>query len=670
MLEEPARYLDAAERAASTLLRSLARGDAADVESMPLQDVQVMLYRDSAGGAGTKPTLIRDLSSDHVNKLVTIRGIVTAASKPRSKATHVVIQCRQCRSTKTLPCRIGVGNVTVPRVCDSNMNQVAAADAQKCPVDPYIVLPHRSRTVDQQTLKIQELTEDIEDGDLPRSLVLVTDRQMVNKVVPGSRVTIYGIYSIYTQAPGADRGKNKAATGVRQPYLRVVGIEEGDGGAQRGAPRFTPEEERAFQEFAKQPNSQQSIFNMIAPQIFGHEHIKKALACLLFGGARKMLADGASLRGDLNVLLLGDPSTAKSQFLKFVERTAPVAVYTSGKGSSAAGLTASVIRDANTREFYLEGGAMVLADGGVCCIDEFDKMRPEDRVAIHEAMEQQTISIAKAGITTVLNARTSVLAAANPPSGRYDDLKTAEENIDLQTTILSRFDMIFLVRDERTVTRDTMIAKHVLRVHQTADDPQDTDLERQRQREQDFLKRYIMYAKQNCDPKLNDSAQKRIVAQYCDYRQKRLRSKEKAEADQTQEVSLDDAPGVPITVRQLEALIRISEALARMTLSAEANDAHVDLAIQMFNVSTAQASQAGIAPEGGQTDQERTEMQGIVAQIKKRIAINSSMPERRLVGDLVRMGLSENAVRRAIILMARSNDLVLTHERKQIKRVR
>jgi DNA replication licensing factor MCM5 len=185
---------------------------------------------------------------------------------------------------------------------------------------------------------------------------------------------------------------------------------------------------------------------------------------MLFGGSRKRLPDGVRLRGDINVLLLGDPSTAKSQFLKFTSRVAPVGIYTSGKGSSAAGLTASVVKDARG-EFYLEGGAMVLADGGIVAIDEFDKMRPADRVAIHEAMEQQTISIAKAGITTVLNSRSSVLAAANPVFGRYDDLKSASENIDLMTTILSRFDLIFLVRDVREEERDRMICKHVMGVH-------------------------------------------------------------------------------------------------------------------------------------------------------------------------------------------------------------
>jgi len=177
------------------------------------------------------------------------------------------------------------------------------------------------------------------------------------------------------------------------------------------------------------------------------------------------LSEGVNLRGDINLLLLGDPSTAKSQFLKFVERVAPIAVYTSGKGSSAAGLTASIIRDASSGEFQLEGGAMVLADGGIVCIDEFDKMRAQDRVAIHEAMEQQTISIAKAGITTTLNSRTSVLAAANPIYGRLDDLKATQDQIDFQTTILSRFDCIFLVKDVREINKDMNMAQHIMDLH-------------------------------------------------------------------------------------------------------------------------------------------------------------------------------------------------------------
>jgi DNA replication licensing factor MCM5 len=233
--------------------------------------------------------------------------------------------------------------------------------------------------------------------------------------------------------------------------------------------KFTPEDQEEINRIQRLPQLYEKISSSIAPALFGHNDIKKAIALQLFGGTRKHLPDGMRLRGDINVLLLGDPSCGKSQFLKFAVQAAPIGVYTSGKGSSAAGLTASVLRDPASGQFHLEGGALVLADGGMVCIDEFDKMREQDRVAIHEAMEQQTISIAKAGITTILNSRTSVLAAANPIFGRYDDMKTATENIDFQTTILSRFDLIFIVRDTQDNRKDINLAKHILNIHKHGD---------------------------------------------------------------------------------------------------------------------------------------------------------------------------------------------------------
>lgn len=304
---------------------------------------------------------------------------------------------------------------------------------------------------------------------------------------------------------------HKSAVAIRQPYIRVVGIEEANEANSRGPAAFLPEEVEEFKKIASEADAYKNICSKIDPSIFGHDDVKKAVACLLFGGSRKSLPDGVKLRGDINVLLLGDPSTAKSQFLKFVEKTAPIAVYTSGKGSSAAGLTASVIRNNSSRELYLEGGAMVLADGGVVCIDEFDKMRPEDRVAIHEAMEQQTISIAKAGITTVLNSRTSVLAAANPPSGHYDDLKTAQDNIDLQTTILSRFDLIFIVKDIRMYSQDKMIASHIIKVHASADTAASDS---KTSKEENWLKRYIQYCRTECQPRLSESASTMLQNNY------------------------------------------------------------------------------------------------------------------------------------------------------------
>lgn len=361
----------------------------------------------------------------------------------------------------------------------------------QCPMDPYVVIHESSQFVDQQIIKLQEAPDQVPVGELPRHVLISTDRYLTNRVVPGSRCTVTGIFSIY-QNKQAKGNSTTSAVAIRTPYLRAVGIHTDLDNTAKGNAVFSEEEEQEFLEMSRRPDLYSVFADCIAPSIYGNQDIKKAIACLLLGGSKKILPDGMKLRGDINVLLLGDPGTAKSQLLKFVDKVAPIAIYTSGKGSSAAGLTASVQRDHSTREFYLEGGAMVLADGGVVCIDEFDKMRDEDRVAIHEAMEQQTISIAKAGITTILNARTSVLAAANPIFGRYDDLKTPGENIDFQTTILSRFDMIFIVKDNHDRSRDETIARHVMGIHKGGHGMEELA---EAEISVDKMKRYISYCK-------------------------------------------------------------------------------------------------------------------------------------------------------------------------------
>jgi DNA replication licensing factor MCM5 len=305
---------------------------------------------------------------------------------------------------------------------------------------------------------------------------------------------------------------------------------------------------------SKDPDLMEKINSSIAPGIYGNEEIKKAIACMLFGGSRKHLPDNTMLRGDVNVLLIGDPSTAKSQFLKFVEQTAAIAVYTSGKGSSAAGLTATITKDSNTGEFQIEGGALVLADGGIVCIDEFDKMKPGDRVAIHEAMEQQTISVAKAGITTRLNSRTSILAAANPIFGRFDEFKMIEEQIELKSTILSRFDCIFIVRDINNPETNERIASHILDMHQGK-----TTKSVESGLPFELLKKYIKYARNKVQPRLSAQASEQLVQQYISDRQK---------AKDAAFLKKSTNP-IPITVRQLEAVIRLSESLARMRLKNE-----------------------------------------------------------------------------------------------------
>ena len=431
---------------------------------------------------------IRDLDATNVSHLVRIPGIVIGASTLSSKSTALHIQCRNCRNTETLSVSGGISGISLPRSCSQKRTQGDPTD--KCPLDPFFVVHEKCQFIDQQILKLQEAPDQVPVGELPRHIKISADRYLANRVVPGSRCTVMGVFSIYQNKES--KSSANSAVAIRTPYLRAVGITTDVDHTAKGSAVFSEEEEQEFIEMSRRPDLYEKFAECIAPSIYGNQDIKRAIACLLLGGSKKILPDGMKLRGDINVLLLGDPGTAKSQLLKFVEKVAPIAIYTSGKGSSAAGLTASVQRDTNTREFYLEGGAMVLADGGVVCIDEFDKMRDEDRVAIHEAMEQQTISIAKAGITTILNARTSVLAAANPIFGRYDDLKTPGENIDFQTTILSRFDMIFIVRDEHEKGRDERIAKHVMGIQmgsQTMDEQVEAEIPVEK------MKRYISYCK-------------------------------------------------------------------------------------------------------------------------------------------------------------------------------
>jgi DNA replication licensing factor MCM5 len=395
-----------------------------------------------------------------------------------------------------------------------------------------------------------------------------------------------GVFSIYNSQK--NKGGSSGAVAIRNPYLRAVGIQTDLVHNQAGGMgmQFSEEEEQEFLEMSRRPDLYSLFASCIAPSIYGNADMKKAITCLLMGGSKKILPDGMRLRGDINVLLLGDPGTAKSQLLKFVEKCAPIAIYTSGKGSSAAGLTASVQRDTSTREFYLEGGAMVLADGGVVCIDEFDKMRDEDRVAIHEAMEQQTISIAKAGITTILNARTSVLAAANPIFGRYDDLKSPGENIDFQTTILSRFDLIFIVRDDHDRNRDEMMAKHVMGIHMNGAGAQDSaNITAEIPVEK--MKRYISYAKSRCAPRLSAEAAEKLSSHFVSIRRQVARAEQDA----------DQRSSIPITVRQLESLVRITESLAKMELAPIATEKHVDEAIRLFLGSTMDA----VMSAGGDT---------------------------------------------------------------------
>ncbi|KAI9637977.1 MCM2/3/5 family-domain-containing protein [Dioszegia hungarica] len=619
-------------------------GSSSAVEMVP--DMQVTIR------SGMNLLQFRDLTANTLTTLVRLPGIVINASQLTSRATELHLQCKACRSVKSVKVSSSIGGEksALPRRCDAPAPEGQTKD---CPLDPYVILHDRCRFVDQQSIKLQEAPDMVPVGELPRHMMMHAERYLTGKVVPGSRIIATGIYSTF--APSG-KGKNTSgAPALRRPYLRVLGIElDTSLSTSPGSRAFTPEEEEEFQQLARSEGLYERFSSSVAPSIFGNIDIKKAVTCLLFGGSKKLLPDGARLRGDINVLLLGDPGTAKSQLLKFVEKVSPVAVYTSGKGSSAAGLTASVQRDPVSREFYLEGGAMVLADGGVVCIDEFDKMRDEDRVAIHEAMEQQTISIAKAGITTILNSRTSVLAAANPVFGRYDDMKSPGENIDFQTTILSRFDLIFLVRDEHSEARDRLIAKHVMSLHAGLAGVTEAAGEL----EIDKMKRYVAYAKSRCAPRLSADAAEMLSSHFVGIR-KQVQQVEKDN---------DERSSIPITVRQLEALIRVSESLAKLTLSPSVQGHHVQEALRLFKTSTMDAVSAGQVDGMGRTEL-RDEMDKIEKELLRRLPIGYTTSYNSLVREFTGQGYSVHALDRALLVLERRETLQFRSQKKVVARV-
>eukprot|EP00095_Tigriopus_kingsejongensis_P004487 maker-scaffold168_size293125-snap-gene-1.88 protein:Tk04487 transcript:maker-scaffold168_size293125-snap-gene-1.88-mRNA-1 annotation:"dna replication licensing factor mcm5" len=616
-----------------------------------VQAMQVILRSEA------QPSTVRDLSAGVVSRLVKIPGIIIASSGVRAKATRISIQCRTCRTVvPDIDIKPGLEGYAMPRKCNTEQ-----AGRPKCPMDPFFIMPDKCQCVDFQILKLQESPDSVPHGEMPRHMSLYLDRSLVDRVVPGNRVTVLGIYSIKKTSKMSAKRSERSAVGVRAPYLRVVGVEVDNDGAGRTSRdmRFTNEEEEEFRRLAGKPNVLEIFADSIAPSIFGSKDIKKAIACLLFGGSRKVLPDGLTRRGDINVLMLGDPGTAKSQLLKFVERVSPIAVYTSGKGSSAAGLTASVMRDPTSRNFVVEGGAMVLADGGVVCIDEFDKMREDDRVAIHEAMEQQTISIAKAGITTTLNSRCSVLAAANSIFGRWDDSK-AEENIDFMPTILSRFDCIFIVKDEHDEARDIILAKHVMNVHVNAltarNESNDGELSLA------FMKKFIAYAREKCGPRLSNEAGEKLKAKYV-----QMRNSTRELEDETQK-----RLAIPITVRQLEAVIRLSEALAKMELRPFATERHVDESLRLFQVSTMDAAMSGnlSGAEGFTTQEDQELITRIEKQLKKRFAIGSQVSEHSILQDFAKQKYPEKAVQKVIQFMIRRGELQHRMQRKLLYRIK
>lgn len=654
---EPRTYIEVFEKATTNIADELTRPR---VDDEDVVDMQVHLDDDS------RATNMRALKADNVAKLIKVPGIIVNAGSVQTKARELTLQCKGCgyiMAGVSIPA--GLDGYAMPRSCPNKENQTRQ---EACPFDPFTIVPDHAKYIDFQTLKLQEAVDSVPQGEMPRHVRLWCERDLVDQVTPGQTVSIIGIFCIKAQASAKvsarsrDVQRGKAGIGIRQAYIRVLGIVDKDE-TSRGTAKLTDlsaEEEQHFRELAARPDIGMLLKNSIAPSIFGSDDIKHSIVALLLGGSRKRMPDGLTRRGDINILLLGDPGTAKSQLLKFVEQVAPVCVYTSGKGSSAAGLTASVLRQANGR-FTVEAGAMVLADGGTVCIDEFDKMRQDDRVAIHEAMEQQTISVAKAGITTTLNSRCSVLAAANSVFGRWDDTK-GEENIDFMPTILSRFDCIFVVKDMHDEERDKTLARHVMSMHinngaKAVREKVNEELDIQ------TLKRFLCYCRSKCGPRLDESGCEKLSNRYCQMRS--------GAGDLERETGKRGA--IPLTVRQLEAIIRIAESQAKMQLKSFAGEKEVDEALRLFQVSTLDAAMSGNldGAEGFTSEKDFAELQRIEKQLKRRFLVGSQVSEVTIIKDLSgHQHLPERQVKRVLHAMIARGEIEHRMQRKLLYRVR
>ncbi|MCS7105640.1 MAG: minichromosome maintenance protein MCM, partial [Thermofilaceae archaeon] len=487
---------------------------------------------------------IRRVRAVHLSRFIAVEGVVTKISPVKQLLSVALFKCKECGEEISVP-QLGEG-LEKPSACP-----VCQGEGRR--KGDFEFLSEKSNFIDWQRFVLQERPEELPSGQLPRSIDVIATHDLVDVARPGDRAIVTGILTVLPEK--SVRGQPP----LFQMYLEANNIEVASKEALDV--EITPEDEKKILELSRRTDIRELLVNSIAPSIYGYKEIKKAVALLLFGGVPKLHPDGVRVRGDVHVLLIGDPGTAKSQILRYVATIAPRGVYTSGKGSTAAGLTAAVVREKASGDFFLEAGALVLADGGVACIDEFDKMDPKDRVSIHEAMEQQTVSIAKAGIVATLNARASILAAANPAFGRYLQGRPVTENIDLPPTILSRFDLIFVITDVPNAERDKALAEYVLDFHRQY---YPESLEYIIPRE--LLKKYIAFARKYVRPRLTDEAKSKLVNFYVE-----MRSRSQSA----------DSP-IAITPRQLEALVRLAEAHARMALSEVVTERDADAAIELM----------------------------------------------------------------------------------------
>jgi replicative DNA helicase Mcm len=520
---------------------------------------------------------VRNIRAEHLGRFLAVEGLVKKVTEVRPQVLEAAFDCKTCGNRLRVVQEDEI--MTEPVLCDSCEKP-----------GPWTLREEDSRFIDHQKVEIQEAPEGLRGGAQPERLTLHVQDDLVHMVAPGDRIIFNGILSAQKRRQGNSIKVefNKVLQGVSVQLQQQVFSDI----------KWEPEDEEEFHELANDPKVYDRLRASFAPSIFGMETEKDALLLSLFGGVSKEYKDGARSRGDIHVLLVGDPGVAKSQLLRYISKLAPRAIFTSGKGASAAGLTAAAVKDEfGEGQWTLEAGALVLADMGIACIDELDKMDKNDQSAMHQAMEQQEISIAKAGISATLRSRCAVIGAANPKLGRFDEFEPIGAQINMPPALMSRFDLIFSLRDKPSRDKDAQLANHILKTHQggevrehrranpngayTIEDETALVKRIEPELQADWLRKYVAFAKQNVFPVLTDEAIKRIEDYYVDLR-----------------ASATDG-SIPLTARQLEAFIRAAEASARIRLSQEANIDDADRAIRIIEASL---RSVGIDRETGKLD--------------------------------------------------------------------